>query len=59
MAPDNTDRLEFTVDKTTCASLAAAKPADPNTLSEMAQTVAQRENTENRSLNRVKPSLSH
>ena len=50
-SPDNSDRVEFTADRATCASLSAAPSiADAQTLAKTAQTVAQTENTTNKSL---------
>jgi hypothetical protein len=48
--PDNRDSIEFTIDKSACAALAAPpKLADAKTLAAMAQTVAQTLNTESKS----------
>jgi hypothetical protein len=45
--PDGQDSIEFTVDRSTCASLLAPpKPADSATLATMAQTIVMRENAE-------------
>lgn len=46
LAPDNHDRIEITIDRGSCASLPAAKPAGAETLARMAEAVAARENTE-------------
>jgi hypothetical protein len=46
LAPDNHDRIEITIDRRSCTSLALAKPADAQTLARMAEAVASRENGE-------------
>ena len=46
LAPDNRDRIEITIDRGSCASLPAAKPADAETLARMAAAIAKRENAE-------------
>ncbi|MBO0759169.1 MAG: hypothetical protein J2P54_25290 [Bradyrhizobiaceae bacterium] len=46
LAPDKSDRIEITVDRTSCANLPVQKLADPESLARMAQAVASRENAE-------------
>lgn len=45
-APDDRDRIEITIDRSSCATLPVPKLADAETLGRMAQAVAARENKE-------------
>jgi hypothetical protein len=55
LAPDNSDRLEITIDHASCANLPAPKLADLGSLARMGQSVANRENAEKRASTTRRP----